>query len=473
MATFGRESGSFTDRGFSSVDANGYLAKFYTWVTKTPANHGPGWYILDEQVSLTALTTAYTNVNTTSEEITITSHGLATGRAVLFTQGDTTIGGLTTGTTYYVIRVDANTIKISTSEGDALAGTAINLTSQGTGTHTFTPRDPHIIVSDVAAPALNAYSSGQTGGAPKILKVGYVTTESGYIRVQALMAYDVTNRVPRGYFGGLRVSVGSSAEYAYYFGGGAECMLLAARQGTSWTYLFLDEFTGISSVLEAADKVGVLQSGVTAGSSVVCQLGAGQAANFTVGKSYFIFDFNGHTWVDYVQVTARNTSSDTITLESVEANFPSGSVLSPYAHRYYMGGNNSTSSSNMSNNAAGEYAPYLSCYASSRSCHSQWFNISGKFEDIFLGGTFYQKSPDDDNKYYCTPHLLLEFQSHNNSSAGQDGVNRLLGKTKNLLRTKAFGAQMQDYRTVNGIDYINLNGGSPECTIFRYSEATS
>lgn len=54
----------------------------------------------------------------------------------------TTTGNLPTGlslaTDYYIIKVDANTIKLATSESNALAGTAVDITALGDGVHTFT-----------------------------------------------------------------------------------------------------------------------------------------------------------------------------------------------------------------------------------------------------------------------------------------------------------------------------------------------
>jgi microcystin-dependent protein len=54
----------------------------------------------------------------------------------------TTTGALPTGlalaTDYYVIRVSATTIKLATTLANAVAGTAIDLTAQGSGTHTLT-----------------------------------------------------------------------------------------------------------------------------------------------------------------------------------------------------------------------------------------------------------------------------------------------------------------------------------------------
>jgi hypothetical protein len=72
-------------------------------------------------------------VDTTAETIAIPSHGFATGDAVAYEASDTAIGGLTDGTTYYVIRVDANTIKLATNASNATAGTAINLSAVGAG----------------------------------------------------------------------------------------------------------------------------------------------------------------------------------------------------------------------------------------------------------------------------------------------------------------------------------------------------
>lgn len=47
-------------------------------------------------------------------------------------------GGLATATDYYVINSSDSTFKLSTSYANAVAGTAINITDAGTGTHTIT-----------------------------------------------------------------------------------------------------------------------------------------------------------------------------------------------------------------------------------------------------------------------------------------------------------------------------------------------
>ena len=82
-------------------------------------------------------TFAASAVDTSAETITIASHTLATGNPVTYQEGSSAVGGLTDNTVYYVIKVDDNTIKLATTKINADAGTTINLTSQGGGTHTF------------------------------------------------------------------------------------------------------------------------------------------------------------------------------------------------------------------------------------------------------------------------------------------------------------------------------------------------
>jgi len=85
-----------------------------------------GKNIIQQQISFTSNAT---NVNTTNNTITLSSHGLATGDTVYYYAGSNSIGGLNNSNLYFVISVDANTIKLATTSGNATAGTAISLTS--------------------------------------------------------------------------------------------------------------------------------------------------------------------------------------------------------------------------------------------------------------------------------------------------------------------------------------------------------
>lgn len=78
-------------------------------------------------------------VSTGNNTLTLASHGLSTGIVGQFTTSDTLPTGISAMTDYYIIRVDANTVAIATSLDNAVAGTKVDITTQGVGDQTFTP----------------------------------------------------------------------------------------------------------------------------------------------------------------------------------------------------------------------------------------------------------------------------------------------------------------------------------------------
>ena len=73
-----------------------------------------------------------------SNQITVTGHGYSTGDTTVYSDGGgTTVVGLASGTTYYIIRVDANTVKLALTPELAAAGTAITLADGSGAAHTL------------------------------------------------------------------------------------------------------------------------------------------------------------------------------------------------------------------------------------------------------------------------------------------------------------------------------------------------
>ncbi|MEM8680379.1 MAG: hypothetical protein AAGF97_13605, partial [Planctomycetota bacterium] len=95
-------------------------------------------------------------------------HGLTTGDAVFYRNdaagvgGGANIGGLTSGTTYYAIVVDASTLRLATTQANALAGDAIPLSLTGTdnGLHSLYP-------------GFNPTAGGAVNTANKEINVGF------------------------------------------------------------------------------------------------------------------------------------------------------------------------------------------------------------------------------------------------------------------------------------------------------------
>ena len=105
----------------------------------------------------TSVTVATSAVDTSDDTITISSHGLVTTNTLTYNNGgSTTLGGLEDETTYFVIKVDANTIKLAETAALATAGTALDLTGTGNNAQYFTDGDKKVTITgtDVLGNAL-------------------------------------------------------------------------------------------------------------------------------------------------------------------------------------------------------------------------------------------------------------------------------------------------------------------------------
>ena len=117
------------------------------------------------------------NANTGNGQLTVTANNsVYTGTPVLYTASSTPIGGLTSNTTYYAITVSSTIVQLATTLANAVAGTAITLTSGLVGTDTLTVtlttrslgdqvgEETH--ASTIAETAAHSHqtSSGQNGG---------------------------------------------------------------------------------------------------------------------------------------------------------------------------------------------------------------------------------------------------------------------------------------------------------------------
>lgn len=142
---------------------------------------------------------AGTDVCTWTSTANIPSN-ILTGTRVRLTTTTTLPAGLATATDYYVIKVSDTTFSLATSYANAVAGTEIDITSTGTGTHTVTwllPRYTNgaglnAIFFNPAATALGAgtpnLSLGYTNSAqvasratPTVLPVGKTAASNSHI----------------------------------------------------------------------------------------------------------------------------------------------------------------------------------------------------------------------------------------------------------------------------------------------------
>ena len=157
----------------------------------------PGWLVLVDVVGfyrLTSVTTATAQATTntlgygdtftadaSTDIITMTSttnipSNILTGTRVQLTTTTTLPAGLALATNYYVIKVTDSTFKLATTYANAVAGTAINITDAGTGTHTMSRLLPRYTNgAGVQAVFFNSNATA-LGAATPNLSLGYTNS---------------------------------------------------------------------------------------------------------------------------------------------------------------------------------------------------------------------------------------------------------------------------------------------------------
>ena len=135
----------------------------------------------------------------------------STGVAVVLTTTTTLPAGLAVSTIYFIINVTSTTFKLATTVANANAGTAINITDAGTGTHTVATINPGIIQHYVIDPRTDEYFWHDSNG-----RVWYGTS-SGNIRLLKNGAIDTGGSITQGVGQGLAILGTSDGTATYLF----------------------------------------------------------------------------------------------------------------------------------------------------------------------------------------------------------------------------------------------------------------
>lgn len=109
--------------------ANNIVDPYVQW----PLDDQNLYYTLLKKYMITGLSFNETDVDVSSNTITLTGHKLKTTDPIVYTSGLIAASPLVSGTTYYVIFVDENTIKLASSASNAINGIAIDLSVAGNG----------------------------------------------------------------------------------------------------------------------------------------------------------------------------------------------------------------------------------------------------------------------------------------------------------------------------------------------------
>lgn len=176
-----------TTQPFYDVDSP---TKDYRSFTSLVLRHGAGPTTIDPMASYSAKTFTWANSGVSNSLLTVTGHGFNNGVAFRATSTGTLPTGIATGTTYWALVIDANTLYLMNSPaiGKSFDGVTLRTVSgAGSGTHTLTPV-PYVchFCSYLTATTEGKYQYIQGGGS--------VATEPT-LRVKADIAYDHTTRM--------------------------------------------------------------------------------------------------------------------------------------------------------------------------------------------------------------------------------------------------------------------------------------
>lgn len=96
--------------------------------------------VLDVDTPSAVVCASATDINATTNLFTKTAHGFTTGLKVQVTTSTTLPTGISALTDYFIVKIDADTFKLSDTLAHAVAGTnLIDISDVGTGNQTFTP----------------------------------------------------------------------------------------------------------------------------------------------------------------------------------------------------------------------------------------------------------------------------------------------------------------------------------------------
>jgi hypothetical protein len=206
--------------------ANAFAGTAYDITDQGTGNH---------TLSTTAYNVASTSFNTTTNEITMTGHGLVTGATLYFFTGGTVPTGLTNYRDYWVIRVDNDKIKLANTYADAIAGTAVDFSTQGTNAHLLLPQvtvpstDNEFYnnpLPDYATLVLDNYSTSIERSAPN----PSIVAVNGSFSIPVLKfgrTYDNTNATILAR-GTLPSNAPNGAEYSFYVGDTVGMQIIAS-----------------------------------------------------------------------------------------------------------------------------------------------------------------------------------------------------------------------------------------------------
>ena len=180
-----------TDRGGKYVFADGgFKSSLAAWDAastgdKVPVQIGERWtastsYSSGDRVFTTVSHTVATSAVTTgTDTITISNHGFETRDAVIYNNGGgAVITGLTHNHEYFVIKVDANNIKLAENPASATGGSAVSISGTGNNSQKINGDGNNVYSAGSSATSGSTAPSGTTTSSDGTITWTYVGTKA-------------------------------------------------------------------------------------------------------------------------------------------------------------------------------------------------------------------------------------------------------------------------------------------------------
>jgi hypothetical protein len=322
-----------------------------------------------------------------------------------------------------------------------------------------TQTNPYVVFSDIQNPNPNS-------DRPMIAILQYYAATAGEVRFQYCLAWNNTAHTSRGLWSGQRLATYDDADFAYRFAGGPygsdhRGLIIMSRTGSTRNFSCIDAWTGVSNLVEADTVIGTLQSGITAGSNVTLQLGAGEAALFTANKYYYVYDMDGVTVCNYTKCISTDTGADTIVLQTIGSTFAAGSVVGAYPHRFYSFGTGKNYYNNIFYTSR-TVIPYYSTITGNYVIHNQTGYIHSSVGGDIATNSLQRMFPNDEGYRAVQRPLLCETGRPNddNNYTYRTDMNRAYGCCDNIYVSEDTYMTVElDGITVDGDSYLYVGDG--------------
>lgn len=270
-----------------------------------------GWTLVDG--NFTSKVIAYTGVDVTNNLFTSVGHGLVNGTPCQITSTGTIPGGLAIVTQYYVVNQAADTFKLATTYN----GTAIDITSQGTGNHTISE-------------SWRIYKSNGENSDKiyEYIRVYYLVANTIYF--YAAYYYNIATKalVGNSYSTAFGKITTSETGFYIWIHGNKNLVAITSKISATYTRALFGHFPKIMG----DTTITTLTNSITVGSGVTITVAS--TSGFDITTTYQIIGASGEGR-DSITISSI-TNSTQMVVTSVPRSYGSGAFIGAYPSTFGM-----------------------------------------------------------------------------------------------------------------------------------------